>query len=309
MPTTTSRHAIEQALVDLCWSLWTELGVAGVSRRHQSWYVDPEALIILTASLRDSDPRLRDEATDWCIRYARMIATVRLKTLLAEANTETVAAFEAFAATVGDHVRTNWPSAGTPRPFRPTGRSRLENLARPALFGLRLRAMFGTGARAEIIRVLVSNPDHDYSAAELSDEAAFTKRAIELEIEGLRMAGLIIRTELRGRHRIRLARTESPIEFTGSIPQWWPRWVPILRTFLGGLHLVQRFEMSSPIVRGVEARKYLRETRQDIDRARLAHPETATDAGGHWDEVERWLRSLTSAFASGDANAFVRIRH
>ena len=30
MSTTRSSHPIEQALAELCWSLWTELGVAGV---------------------------------------------------------------------------------------------------------------------------------------------------------------------------------------------------------------------------------------------------------------------------------------
>jgi len=304
----TSKHAIEQALVDLCWSLWTELGVAGVIRRHATWNIDPEPLIILTAALEDIDPRLRDEATDWCIRYARLIAAIRLKAFIGQADSATVTAFDEFAATVSAHVRVNWPGAGAPRPYHPTGRSRLESLDRPALFGLRLRALFGTGARAEIVRVLASNPDQVYSAAELADEAAFTKRAVEQEVESLRLAGLATRTERHGRYYFRLAQAGGPIELTGSRPRWWPRWAPIVRLLLGGLRLVCRFEGSAPIVRTVEARKYLRETRSDIDRSGLVHPGSAPEATGHWENVERWLRSVTSALASGESSIFAEGR-
>src|SRR5262245_61784017 len=78
MPTTRSSAAVTQSLIDLAWSLWAELGVSGWTRHHADWNVDVEALIILTAALEDADPRLRDESTDWCIRYARFVSSARL---------------------------------------------------------------------------------------------------------------------------------------------------------------------------------------------------------------------------------------
>ena len=40
----TLSERLDQQLVDLAWSLWTELGVAGVHRSHQQFMVFPEEL-------------------------------------------------------------------------------------------------------------------------------------------------------------------------------------------------------------------------------------------------------------------------
>ena len=213
-------------------------------------------------------------------------------------------AFEEYASTVRARARVNWPGSGIARPYHPTGRSRLDSLDRPALFGLRLRALFGTGARAEIIRVLASSPDHAFSAADLADEVAFTKRAVDLEIESLRLAGLVTWTVLHRRRHFRLARPDDLLEFVGSRPQWLPRWAPMVRVLLGGLRLVGRVEASAPIVRTVEARQYLREMQSDIDQAEFVQPEASPEATGYWDELERWLQWLTSALAAGDPGVF-----
>jgi hypothetical protein len=303
---TCSSHAIEQALAELAWSLWTEFGVSGVFRHHADWNIDLEPLIVLTAALADVDPRLRDESTDWCIRYARLIAAVRLKALVRHADPETVSAFAEYAATVRAHARTNWPGTGTPRAYQPTGRSRLDSLDRPAHFGVRQRALFGTGARAEVVRLLASDPDHTFSAAELADEAAFTKRAVEQELESLRLAGVVTWTALHGRRRIRVARRDELLAFAGSRPQWIPRWAPLVRVLLGGLRLVSHVENSAPIVRTVEARKYLRTIRPDIDQAGLTPPAPVTESAGHWDELLRWFGWVTSALAAGDPDIFAR---
>ena len=39
--------SIDEYLLDLAWSLWTELGVAGVQRRHQQYLIVPEELILM----------------------------------------------------------------------------------------------------------------------------------------------------------------------------------------------------------------------------------------------------------------------
>ena len=77
----TASNQIDENLAHLAWSLWTELGVAGLERKHQIFSIAPEELIILTSALSEFDPRLRDEALDWCIHYHRFISSIRLHIL------------------------------------------------------------------------------------------------------------------------------------------------------------------------------------------------------------------------------------
>src|SRR4051812_34911544 len=110
MSTTGPRDGIAQSLVELAWSQWTELGVSGWTRRHADWNVDLESLIILTAALKDADPRLRDESTDWCIQYGRFVSAARLRTLERLCDSASRLAFEEYAATVRAHAHVNWPA-------------------------------------------------------------------------------------------------------------------------------------------------------------------------------------------------------
>ena len=47
-----TKKEINKLLIELCWSLWTELGIAGVIRKHQHILIAPEELILLTAFIR-----------------------------------------------------------------------------------------------------------------------------------------------------------------------------------------------------------------------------------------------------------------
>src|SRR2546428_260977 len=73
-------HKVETALTDLAWQHWTELGVSGWRLRERQRpaevdvAIDPEPLIFLTAAVAGIDPRLRDEAIDWCVTFGRYIS-------------------------------------------------------------------------------------------------------------------------------------------------------------------------------------------------------------------------------------------
>ena len=68
--------------LELLWSLWSELGVHGWERKHCGWWIDPEALIVFTATLDPANPRLRDEAMASCLGHRRLQSNVRIKSLL-----------------------------------------------------------------------------------------------------------------------------------------------------------------------------------------------------------------------------------
>jgi len=109
----TSVDALRDQLLDLLWSLWSEMGVPGWARRHQAWAIDPEPLIVFTALLGASDPRLRDESIRWCLRNAHYVSALRLRNLLQTASPAVLRSWGPYAATVNAHTRAEWPHATT----------------------------------------------------------------------------------------------------------------------------------------------------------------------------------------------------
>lgn len=165
--------------------------MSGWSSTHGDWAIDPEPLILFTAWLGDADPRLRDEATDWCIRNWRQISKARLKNLLRNQPADVRRSAGEFAATVNEHACISWPESTAPRRFAATDRSTRPALDRPAMAWLRLRAMFGVGARAEILRCFLSHDGGWMSVAGLSMATAFTKRNVAEECDALERAGVL----------------------------------------------------------------------------------------------------------------------
>lgn len=205
----------------LAWGLWIELGVSSwTARTHADWAIDPEPLILFTAGLGDLDPRLRDEATDWCIRNWRYISKARLKTLLGKETAEVAEAFGEFAATVNHHAGVRWPGATTQRPFRVTGRSQQPDLDLASVCWLRLRAMFGLGARAEILRYFLGQ--HAGTTARIALAASYSKRNIADECEGLVRAGVLRRP---GNSQVLVMRRREELgAFVGDMASIQPDW-------------------------------------------------------------------------------------
>jgi len=107
MPTLSEN--LDQQLIDLAWSLWTEVGVAGVKCKHQNFLIAPEELILLTVVVAERDPRLRDEALDWCTRYHHFISISRLRTLAKVFGPSITEPFSVFAATLNSISGAHWP--------------------------------------------------------------------------------------------------------------------------------------------------------------------------------------------------------
>lgn len=295
---TACSRQIEEAALDLAWSLWAELGVSGWQRRHTSHAIDPEPLILFTASLGSADPRLRDESTDWCVTYGRYVSTARLKNLLAGASPAVQENFGQTAATVNAHSRSRWPAATKERPFEPTGRSAVVDFRRPSLIALRLRALFGVGARAEIVRAFVADPHAVLTAADLAGDAGYTKRNVAEGLEALRMAGLMGVERVRNQLAYHLQDAEWPTSLPGGMPSLFPRWRSIFRILDRMLEAMRRAETLGPRVRMVEAADVLHELEADL--RLVGELPLSNDQGlDLWAELERRALRLSKGWASG----------
>ena len=249
----------------LAWGAWVELGVSGWTESHSDWAIDPEPLIIFTASLSADDPRLVDEATDWCIRNWPSISKTRLKNLVRTAPQHVRDEFGVFAATVGDHSGVVWPGATTSRRYSPTQRSASPELERTSMVWLRLRATFGLGARAEILRYFLTHGEVHAGAAMIAVDANYTKRNVATECEALTQAGVLRLRVVGNRHDYSLVRRQEVEALLGGIPKVRPRWSAMLHVARTLMELEAQASESTERTLAVKTRKALDEIAADLD--------------------------------------------
>ena len=297
-PTSRSTKSMAELRLDLIWGAWAELGVAGWPSTHGNWAIDPEPLILHTARVGDDDPRLRDEATDWCIKCWRYVSRIRLRNLLREEDPELQARFGEFAATVNAHARVNWPGATRARPYRPTGRSALPSLDHPALVPLRLRAMFGLGARTEILRHFLSNQG-GYSVATLAASTGYAKRNVAEECESLERAGVLAIRQIANRFYYSLGRRSELAAFVGDQPSIWPPWSSLLRVVDTCVDLELAAQTTPDRVMAAEARKALDAIEEQLDNLRIEGPDQPAKGSSLWPPMETWGKDLMARWAKG----------
>jgi DNA-binding transcriptional ArsR family regulator len=304
MQTASSSASLREHVLDLVWSLWAELGVSSWTRRHEQWAVDPEPLILFTAHLSEADRRLRDEATDWCIRYGGYVSATRLRNLLKDETADAQSAFETFASVVNAHSDQNWPSNAEARTYQPSRRSSLSSFEAPALIALRLRALFGVAARADILRVLVAEPARAFTASDLVPDVNYTKRNIDNALDSLAMAGLLEVRSVRNQHRHRLRDAARLLAFVGERPQLFPRWTPIFRCLTAILDIATCTQELEPAVQMVEASRLFREIAPFVEASGLMMPVARTSGVEAWAMLMQWAEDLTTRLASGDPSVF-----
>jgi len=307
----TNNNDVRGALVELAWSLWAELGLSGWGHKHATWLVDPEPLIVFTAWLGDEDARLRDEATDWCVHFAPMISASRLSNLQEDASASTRERLGKIAEVVSTHSSVRWSLAGAPRGpspmrnaelgrFARTNRSRLESLSTAAQLSLRLRAIFGVGARAEIMRVLLEPPGTACSAADLADETAFKKRNVAAVLDMMQKGGVVESQKVRKELRFKLAHGSAWRELLGAVPEVWPRWHHILPLLVDAFDAVERVRPLAPKVQAVELHPIVEELSTRLAKANLKPLPHVVSAGA----LEEWVGQITSGLGRANVDVF-----
>lgn len=221
------QRSLAELEADLLWGAWAELGVSGWGRTHRNWAVDPEPLIIRTAQVAESNPRLRDEALDWCVHYWRYVSRVRLRTLLRGQSEDLLEAWGWFAATVNDHSSARWPMETESIAYKITGRSSLRTTKQSSRAWIRMRAIFGVGARTEILRYFLSGPTIG-STNGIAAWTGYGKSNIVRECDLMETAGLLRRRSLGNRYYYSLARPEALQAFVGDLPRYRPSWNALL---------------------------------------------------------------------------------
>jgi hypothetical protein len=298
MQTVDSSGRLRDLALSTAWSLWTELGVSGWERRHQSEAVDLEPLILFTAWLGRLDHRLLDESLDWCITNARFASATRLRSLLKQADADAVEAFGEYSATVASKIpKSRWPGAGKARRLVPSGKSEVPSLERPALLQLRLRALFGVAARAEVLRLLVIDAARGWSAADLARESAYAKVNVAAALDLLALAG-IVRIEKSGaQFRYRLRKGPQLIELAGPAPSFQPDWSSRFAVMLHLIRLELDRSAGEGMVRAANLVAILRQIETSIARLGLTDLMPSPGRPEFTQEFEVWSDQLLSYWA------------
>jgi hypothetical protein len=276
------------ATSELAWSHWTALGVRGVVP-PPSTAVDPESLLLLTAAIADFDPRLRDEATDWCVRYGnRFISLSRLRNLRERVDDATLRSLDELAATTNEHGGTRWPTSAQPRRFTPSGKSKLESLDHPALTLLRLRCAFGISARAEILHMLLTVHRENWTGAATFTELGYGKRNLAGMLDDLVLGGLLAVRRLGNANGYRLRDAPALCSLFDPIPERSGRWhlrMPLVARFVA---FETRTIGKKSIVRSVEIKQLLVELEPVLALLELEAP-LVRDPDTYADTVTEWV--------------------
>lgn len=298
MQTVSSKGRLREFALDISWSLWTELGLSGWERRHQLEGVDLEPLILFSAWLGRNDHRLRDESLDWCLTNMRFVSATRLRGLLKRADEEVVERFGDYSATlVSKAPNANWPGEGKPWRFVPSEKSAVPALTRAALLQLRLRALFGVGSRAELLRLLLIDVPRGWSASELASETGYAKVNVAATLDSLALTS-VVRIEKSGNQfRYRLAKASQLIELAGPLPGFQPDWSARFSVMVNLL----RWELEPParqsLARAANAVRLLRQIEKPIARLGLLGLVPAAGRPEFTEEFDIWSKQLLAYWA------------
>jgi hypothetical protein len=289
----------DEALLSLAWSLWAELGVSSVARNHRGFAVDPEALLLFTAPLGKLDPRLRDEAMDCTLNLAPYFWIGRLKNLLRDSSKATLEAFSSAAFTFNANTTSavSLPSTedGKPWHFRSGGKWRLERFDEASQIYLRLRAVFGVGARADALTIILCAPRFGWLASELSEYVGLAKRVMADVLVDFDRAGMMRAAKVGNRLRYDLVRADPLQRLAGALPRWRP-WAVTLPFFLSVRTLLQESSGRREVAILVDAQKIVMVCVERLVRLGF---HASVPVFKSWTEQMSWLVGEVEAAAKG----------
>jgi hypothetical protein len=216
-------HQLIGPLLDWLWRSWISLGVAGHgSGARADRVIDPESVVLASSVWARYDARLFDEMLDWLCLHSSLINLQRLRNLHQSGLGDGAILSTMAGVIVHNSAQSKWkvlinvpeqqtpltplflsltgntPVWGTPEPqFAQQGFHRgtleLRQMSQPPSphlapnVWLKLRSLFGTSTRAEImLHLLTAGPA---TAAEIARRTGFTSRAILMPLREMELSG------------------------------------------------------------------------------------------------------------------------
>lgn len=304
-------------LLQFVWDEWAQMGVLAASQRHDAWAADPEALLLFTLEVGRHDARLFDEVSDWMVRDEGLMSVRRLRNLCRDETDR--ALVDAFLTSVGrwrprprlaghQPVSQLDPSRGEPF-FRdasvpilrtpdagflkhgwlkpevaPSGKSRAPDLLAPINFAFRLREILGVGARAEVVRALLTLDSPRVSTQVVADSACFAKRNVQEALNSLHAAAVIHSVTVGNQQRYDIERDRwAQMLAVARLPghRDWPQLLYALRTLVRWLG-DGRLDRLSDYMLASEARSFADEIAPELGSAGVRIDGDGQPGAAYW---------------------------
>lgn len=183
---------------EVAWAQWSALTSAAAPEggRRPRAMVDPEALVLISLALRESDRRLDALVFGLARRGSALLSVQRMTSLAETFPLATRDALGEFAAQAGDR---RWkahagPVAEDRVAVRTTPMGAVRLTAAPALM-LRLRAGFGVGAKSDLLAFLLGLRGAPAPVSLMSAATSYSGRAMRTAAEEMTQAGFIERLD------------------------------------------------------------------------------------------------------------------
>ena len=201
---------------------------------------------MLTTLLGKHDPRLLEEALDWCSRYHAFVSVSRLRTLVEELGQKVHVPFSLFAETLNSLSQAKWPTFAKVTPLKTNlkRKSQPPNCQIPALVSLRLRALFGVGARADLATFFLTQQSGPFTAADMI-EIGYNKRTLAVTLDFFFQAGLLTCSMIRNQKQYEFAKKEQLASLAGELPRLVPNWRSLIAIFFTVRDILAKHESSS----------------------------------------------------------------
>jgi hypothetical protein len=324
MEISSLRREFSKRLLDFVWSQWAQMGLLASAHRRDGWAADPEALLLLTLEVAREDPRLFDEVLDWLLVNGRRVSLQRLRNLAGDDEDRALAG----AAVEWLSHRRRRRSSSSPEPglnqeadaqalffdavpvvrpdpaflahgflkssTEPAGRSSTPDLRAPINFAFRLRSLLGVGARAEVVRTLLTVDAPELSLQVIALSSGFAKRNVQEATNALRAGGFASSRMVGNEQQVKMRREPwlALLELDHlPLHEDWPQLFRAFRVLLRWLRDPRNEELSS-YMRASESHSVLEGVAQDLYFAGVPFSTAGPNGDEYWSHFTSVVRSL-----------------
>lgn len=262
-----SEHAdrLDEALLDLAWSLWSALGVSSWAKPSGRFVIEVEPLLAFTAFVGRNDERLLREVTSWVDAQMSLLSIRQFKHVVTSQRWPFEGPVNDLGARLSSATGRSWPSTeDRPDGVLASDRPSTLDLQAPCSLQLRARSVFGVSSRAELVRVLALS-EHPLTISELAARIAYTRRQVGADSELMVSAGFLKGSPSPGPMRVSLKDRSAVEGILGPVGEDLD-WAPTFRLLTGLRQLVRhltRREWGEP---AVEVARQVRDLQPQLDR-------------------------------------------